>query len=74
MVKPLYLEQLQDYTGLVQAQFSLNNEDVTEISVEKRGIGLIFQRLLLMPHLDVWGNLRLGQKTYDEEEINVMLI
>jgi len=52
---------------------SLDSEDVTEISVENRGIGLIFQRPLLMPHLDVWGNLRLGQKTYDEEEINMML-
>ncbi|MED5375801.1 MAG: ABC transporter ATP-binding protein, partial [Candidatus Thermoplasmatota archaeon] len=52
---------------------SLDNDDVTEISVEKRGIGLIFQRPLLMPHLDVWGNLRLGQKKYDEEEIRIML-
>ena len=41
--------------------------------MEKRGIGLIFQRPLLMPHLDVWGNLRLGQKKYDEEEIRIML-
>ena len=52
---------------------SLDNDDVTEISVEKRGIGLIFQRPLLMPHLDVWGNLRLGQKRYNEEEIRIML-
>ncbi|MEC7689144.1 MAG: ABC transporter ATP-binding protein [Candidatus Thermoplasmatota archaeon] len=52
---------------------SLDNDDVTEISVDKRGIGLIFQRPLLMPHLDVWGNLRLGQKKYDEEEIRIML-
>ena len=52
---------------------SLDSDDVTEISVERRGIGLIFQRPLLMPHLDVWGNLRLGQKGYDEEEIRIML-
>ena len=52
---------------------SLDSEDVTEIPVEKRGIGLIFQRPLLMPHLDVLGNLRLGQKKRDDEEIKTML-
>ena len=52
---------------------SLDSEDVTEIPVEKRGIGLIFQRPLLMPHLDVLGNLRLGQKKRDDEEIRTML-
>ena len=51
----------------------LDSEDVTEIPVEKRGIGLIFQRPLLMPHLDVLGNLRLGQKKRDDEEIKTML-
>ena len=51
----------------------LDSEDVTEIPVEKRGIGLIFQRPLLMPHLDVLGNLRLGQKKRDDEEIRTML-
>ena len=51
----------------------LDSEDVTEIPVEERGIGLIFQRPLLMPHLNVWGNLRLGQKENNDEEIKNML-
>ncbi len=38
----------------------LNGRDVTELPPEKRGIGLLFQDALLLPHLSVAGNLLIG--------------
>ena len=38
----------------------LNGRDVTELPPERRGIGLLFQDALLLPHLSVGGNLLLG--------------
>ena len=71
--KTTLLRAIAGLHGISSGTVSLDSDDVTEIPAEKRGIGLIFQRPLLMPHLDVWGNLRLGQKGYDEEEIRIML-
>jgi putative thiamine transport system ATP-binding protein len=38
----------------------LNGRDVTALPPERRGIGLLFQDALLIPHLSVAGNLLLG--------------
>nr|WP_246206526.1 ATP-binding cassette domain-containing protein [Propylenella binzhouense] len=38
----------------------LDGEDVTRLRPERRGIGLLFQDSLLLPHLSVAGNLLLG--------------
>lgn len=38
----------------------LNGRDVTALSPERRGIGLLFQDALLFPHLSVRGNLLIG--------------
>ena len=38
----------------------LNGRDVTSLPPEKRGIGLLFQDALLLPHLSVAGNLLIG--------------
>ncbi|MCS5537274.1 MAG: ABC transporter ATP-binding protein, partial [Candidatus Poseidoniaceae archaeon] len=38
----------------------VNGKEVTDISTSRRGIGMIFQQPLLMPQLDVGGNLALG--------------
>lgn len=38
----------------------LNGRDVTELPPERRGIGLLFQDALLLPHLSVAGNLLIG--------------
>ena len=43
----------------------LNDEDITNLPAEKRGIGLIFQSPVLFPHLSVEGNLLLGNKNGD---------
>jgi putative thiamine transport system ATP-binding protein len=52
--------------GFLSADFSgggrilLNGRDITELRPEQRGIGLLFQDALLLPHLSVSGNLLLG--------------
>jgi len=38
----------------------LNGRDVTTLPPERRGIGLLFQDALLLPHLSVAGNLLIG--------------
>ena len=38
----------------------LNGRDVTTLPSERRGIGLLFQDALLLPHLSVAGNLLIG--------------
>jgi putative thiamine transport system ATP-binding protein len=41
-------------------QILLNGRDVTALPPERRGIGLLFQDALLLPHLSVAGNLLIG--------------
>ncbi len=43
----------------------LNGDNITKIPAEERKIGLIFQKPVLFPHLNVEGNLRLGDKSAD---------
>ena len=38
----------------------LNERDITQLPAEERGIGLIFQKPVLYPHLSVSGNLSLA--------------
>jgi len=49
-------------------------KDITSLAPEARGIGMVFQRLALFPHLDVAGNLRFGlADPSDEHRIEEML-
>lgn len=43
----------------------LEDRDISTLNAEERGIGLIFQKAVLYPHLNVEGNLRLGNKKGD---------
>lgn len=45
---------------LDSGKITLNDEDISLRRTEDRGIGLIFQKPVLYPHLDVGGNLRLA--------------
>ena len=53
------LENLDD------GQIILDGKEITNLPAEERGIGLIFQKPVLYPHLSVGGNLRLGSKSGD---------
>ena len=43
----------------------VNEENIGEMAAEVRGIGMIFQKPVLFPHLSVEGNLRLGDRSGD---------
>jgi putative thiamine transport system ATP-binding protein len=43
-----------------EGRIVLNGRDVTDLPPEQRGIGLLFQDALLLPHLSVAGNLLMG--------------
>ena len=47
---------------LDKGRIILNSEEITDVKPERRGIGLIFQKPVLYPHLSVEGNLKLGSK------------
>ena len=52
----------------------LNGDDITKIPAEERGIGLLFQKPVLYPHLSVSGNLSLASlKNHDKALIEVGL-
>ncbi|MGB1548984.1 MAG: ABC transporter ATP-binding protein [Candidatus Poseidoniaceae archaeon] len=50
---------------LDEGRIVLDGKDITNTLAEERGIGLIFQRPVLYPHLDVKGNLKLGSQDCD---------
>lgn len=50
---------------LDEGQIILEGKDITNTIAEERGIGMIFQKPVLYPHLDVEGNLRLGSSDCD---------
>lgn len=50
---------------LDEGQILLSDLDITKMLPEERGIGLIFQRPVLYPHLNVERNLKLGDKQAD---------
>ena len=43
---------------------TLDGLDITTFEAENRKIGLIFQKPVLYPHLDVAGNLKLGRQEW----------
>jgi thiamine transport system ATP-binding protein len=68
---------LRIITGLETADagsVTFQGRDLADIPPEGRGIGMVFQRLALFPHLDVAGNLRFGlARDGDESRIDEML-
>ena len=41
-------------------QILFEDEDVSEVSVQKRNVGMVFQRYALFPHMTVEKNVMLG--------------
>mgnify|MGYP001334287434 CR=1 FL=1 len=50
---------------LDSGELYLEDEEISRLNAEERGIGMIFQTAVLYPHLNVEGNLRLGDKRGD---------
>jgi molybdopterin-binding protein len=56
---------LETIAGLYQPRrgcILLNDEDVTDVPPERRGIGFVYQDYMLFPHLGVAGNIAFGLK------------
>ena len=51
--------------SLDSGELYLEGDDISKLNAEERGIGMIFQTAVLYPHLNVEGNLRLGDKRGD---------
>ncbi|MAI67085.1 MAG: hypothetical protein CMJ26_04325 [Phycisphaerae bacterium] len=51
--------------SLDSGELYLEGDDISKMNAEERGIGMIFQTAVLYPHLNVEGNLRLGDKRGD---------
>ena len=52
----------------------LNGDDITKVPAEERGIGLLFQKPVLYPHLSVSGNLSLASlNNHDKALVEVGL-
>lgn len=65
---------LKSITGLINidtGSILVNNEDVTNISTNKREIGYVFQKPLLFPHLNVIQNIKFSMeiKNWNKEKI-----
>ena len=59
---------------LDSGKIMLNGVDLTKIPAEERGIGLLFQKPVLYPHLSVSGNLSLGSlNNHDKALVEVGL-
>jgi len=59
--------------NLSQGNIFLNDVEISNMPAENRGIGLIFQKPVLYPHLNVEGNLRLASKEGDRDISNALI-
>jgi putative spermidine/putrescine transport system ATP-binding protein len=58
--KTLLLRTLTGFHDLDEGRVEIDGRDVTREPPEGRGIGLVFQKAALFPHLDVRGNIEYG--------------
>jgi molybdate/tungstate transport system ATP-binding protein len=58
---------LEIIAGIIKpdsGKIELNGKNITGLSIQKRGIGLVFQKPALFPHLDVKSNIAYGMKAH----------
>ena len=58
--KTVLLETLVGINRPDGGEVWIGGVDVTEVSPERRGIGFVYQRSMLFPHLSVWRNIAYG--------------
>ena len=63
--KTTLLRCISGLEDLDTGKIFLNDIDVSNTPPEKRGVGFLFQKPVLYHHLDVAGNLRLGDRDVD---------
>ena len=50
---------------------TIQGEDMTNMPVNKRGIGFVFQNYALFPHMSVYGNVAYGLKARGEKDKDI---
>jgi len=58
--KSTLLEAIAGHVRPTSGRVHLHGEDVTDLPPERRGVGFVYQRYYLFPHLDVRENIRYG--------------
>jgi molybdopterin-binding protein len=58
--KTTLLESVAGHVRPTSGRVHLHGEDVTALPPERRGVGFVYQRYYLFPHLDVRENIRYG--------------
>nr|WP_243686918.1 ATP-binding cassette domain-containing protein [Methanobacterium formicicum] len=60
--KTMLLELIAGMWPLDSGKIYMNNEDITNAPLEKRGIGFVYQNYMLFPHKTVFENIAFGLK------------
>jgi molybdate/tungstate transport system ATP-binding protein len=73
--KTILLESIAGLIPISSGKISLNGRDVSHLSPEKRGVGIVYQDHALFPHLTVQQNILFGLKfqSIDKAEKSVRL-
>lgn len=58
--KSTLLQSILGAGAILSGVVTVDDRDVTELSIEERGIGIVFQRPMLFPHLSVGRNVAYG--------------
>ncbi len=69
--KTLLLELIAGMWPVDSGEIYLNQENITDIPLEKRGVGFVYQNYMLFPHKTVFENIAFGlnMKKVDKDEV-----
>ncbi|HEY0196314.1 MAG TPA: tungstate ABC transporter ATP-binding protein WtpC [Methanobacterium sp.] len=69
--KTLLLELIAGMWPVDSGKIYLNQENITDIPLEKRGVGFVYQNYMLFPHKTVFENIAFGlnMKKVDKDEV-----
>jgi len=70
--KSLLLEIIAGFARPDSGRIFLNGRDVTDLAPERRSVGLVYQDLMLFPHMSVRGNIAYGPRSrgFDRTKID----
>jgi len=70
--KSLLLEIIAGFARPDSGRIFLNGRDVTDLAPERRGVGLVYQDLMLFPHMTIRGNIAYGPRSrgFDRTKID----
>lgn len=60
--KTTLLKILAGFINPTEGKIMLDNKDITDLPIQKRGIGMVFQDYALWPHMTVFQNIAYGLK------------